>query len=101
MLGGILQGFLQNTEETQCDLLWQFFRDVFGVKVNLHTVPFGVLPAKAGRRRCEPQKPQLGGVQAMCESLNRVSKFCDLVAYSPDLLRGFSRQGGQALLQAL
>src|SRR5580704_16937337 len=46
MLNRVLQGFLENTEETNGDLFRQFFWDVFRVKVNLYSLPGGQIPAE-------------------------------------------------------
>jgi hypothetical protein len=35
MLHRILEGFLQDAEETQCNFLRQFFRNTLGVKIDL------------------------------------------------------------------
>ena len=63
MLDRILEGFLQNTEQTKGDLLRQFFRDIFGVELNLHMLPIGEFPAKTSCRRCETQVVQLRGME--------------------------------------
>lgn len=63
MLDRILEGLLQNTEQTKGYLFEQFIRDVFAVKVNLHTLLIGDLLAKTSCCRREPQKFQLRGMK--------------------------------------
>ena len=36
VLNGILEGFLQDAEETECSFWRQFFGNILGVKINLH-----------------------------------------------------------------
>src|SRR5688500_6447517 len=50
MLDDILQGFLQDSVETEGDLPWQRWRDVVDVDVNRYTMPIGQLLAKISRR---------------------------------------------------
>ena len=38
VLGSILEGFLQDPEETECNFLRQFFRNILGVKIDLDTL---------------------------------------------------------------
>ena len=54
VLGRILQGFLQNTEQTNGDLFRQICRDVLGVKINLHSLLVGEFSAKASSCHRQP-----------------------------------------------
>ena len=54
VLGRILKGFLQDTEQTECSFLRQIFRNVLGVKIDLDILLPRKLFAKALARRREP-----------------------------------------------
>ena len=86
MLDDILQGFLQDTVETQGDFPWQRLRDVLDVDVNRHVMPIGQLFAE--RRRCPFQAQELEsrGVKAVRQRLNVAHEIGELLADRPDLL---------------
>src|ERR1700745_860255 len=70
VLGGILKGFLQDTEETKCNFLRQFFGNIPGVKGDLDILLPRKLSAKALARRYESQVFQLRRVQTVGQGLD-------------------------------
>src|SRR5215469_14943158 len=70
MFHGILEGFLQDAEETQRNFLGQAPRDILGMEIDLDILLPGKLSAKAPARRYESQVFQLRRVQTVRQSLD-------------------------------
>src|SRR5215467_7113926 len=70
VLNGILEGFLQDAEETECHLFGQAFRNILGVKRNLDILPGGKLSAEALARGDESQVFEFRRVQTVGQGLD-------------------------------
>src|SRR5215472_2994068 len=101
VLNSILESFLQDAEETQCNFLRQSFRNILGVKIDLDILLPRKLSAKALGRRYESQVFQFRRVQTVGQGLDIVPEIRNEFTGLSHATASFALRSRTILFQAL